>query len=137
MFLPNFVYFSLIKAPNKGGGLRPPPQRGAAFGRPPFVDSLMSCHNRDLVLPQHISCLSTTHVLSWQNTHFVLPQQTYCLAATHILSSQNRGCVLAEQSKIQKTSKAIFQRSCDEFSIQDLTFAWFFGALPMDYPPAG
>merc|ERR1711906_37105 len=86
-----------------------------------------------LVSPQHTPCLSTTHILSWQNTHFVLPQHTSCLATTHILSSQNRGCVLAEQSKNLKTSKAIFQRSCDGFSIQDLTVAWFFGAPPMEY----
>ena len=60
----------------------------SAFGRPPFVDSLMSCHNRDLVLPQHTSCLSTTHILSWQNTH--------CLATTDILSCHNTKCCLIE-----------------------------------------
>ena len=30
-----------VHSQHKGGGLRPPPQRGAAFGRPPFVVSLV------------------------------------------------------------------------------------------------
>ena len=69
-----------VVARHKGGGLRPPPQRGAAFGRPPLwipyvlpqqrsclaTAEILSCHSRDLVLPQH--------------THLVLPQQGSCLA---------------------------------------------------------
>ena len=69
--------------------------REAAFGRlhkgvwrfapPLFVDSLMSCHSRDLVLPQQRSCLATTHILFCRSRDHVLPQHTSCLATTEIL----------------------------------------------------
>jgi len=53
---------------------------GRRFAPPPFVDSLMSCHSRDLVLPQQSFCLATTHILSCHNRDLVLPQQRSCLA---------------------------------------------------------
>ena len=66
-----------VVARHKGGGLRPPPQRGAAFGRPPLwipyvlpqqrsclaTAEILSCHSRDLVLPQHTSGPATTGIL--------------------------------------------------------------------------
>ena len=36
---------------------------------------ILSCHNRDLVLPQHTSCLATTEILSCHNRHCVFPEQ--------------------------------------------------------------
>ena len=48
---------------------------GGASRRPPFVDSFMSCHKRDIVLPQQSSCLATRHILSCHNSDLVLPQQ--------------------------------------------------------------
>ena len=58
-----------VVARDKGGGLRPPPQRGGGRLRrpPPFVVPLslattevLSCHNRHLVLPVHLSCGHTS-----------------------------------------------------------------------------
>ena len=46
----------------------------------PLCGSLMSCHNRGVVLPQQRSCLATAEILSCHNTHLVLPQQGSCLA---------------------------------------------------------
>ncbi len=47
-----------VQSQHKGGGLRPPPQRGAAFGRPPFVDSFVLALNK-----AHVLALNTAHVL--------------------------------------------------------------------------
>ena len=52
-------------APFCGGGRRPPPLCLA-------TREILSCHNRDLVLPQHTSCLATTEILSCHNRHCVL-----------------------------------------------------------------
>ena len=47
-----------VQSQYKGGGLRPPPQRGASFRPPPLVDSFALALNKAYVL-----ALSTAHVL--------------------------------------------------------------------------
>ena len=47
-------------APLCGGGRRPPPLCLA-------TTEILSCHNRDLALPQRTSCLATTETLSCHN----------------------------------------------------------------------
>ena len=49
---------SSVHSQRKGAGLRPPPQRGAAFGRPPFVVSCVFSLSK-----AHILALNTAHVL--------------------------------------------------------------------------
>ena len=39
---------------------------------------ILSCHNRDLVLPQHTSCLATTEILSCHYRHCVFPISERC-----------------------------------------------------------
>ncbi len=93
---------------HKGGGrLRRPP---------PFVDSLMSCHNRDLVLPQQRSCLATTHILSCHNRDLVLPQHTSCLATTEILSCHNRDLVFPQQTQLLCVQHRQFWAKMSEIS---------------------
>ena len=79
------------------------PQRGAAAegGRPPLwrrpkAASLVSCHNRGLVLSQQTSCLATAHILScrdgslcgktrcalWQDKITVVARQKHCCDKT-------------------------------------------------------
>ena len=56
---------ALRAASTKGGGAsrRPPLWIPLCLG----TREILSCHNRDLVLPQHTSCLATTEILSCHN----------------------------------------------------------------------
>ena len=69
---------------HKGGGASRRLHKGArCFPPRHFVDSFISWHKRDLVLPQQRLCFA-------RNAHLVLPQRRSCLATTDIVSFQSR-----------------------------------------------
>ena len=54
--LLHFCSLWLSAPPTPWGGLRPPPQRGVAEGRPPVVSSVLALYNA------HVPALNTAHV---------------------------------------------------------------------------
>ena len=77
-----------VHSQHKGGGLRPPPQRRAAFGRPPFVVSLVLAVNT-----RHILVLRrTTCALLRAKTSALLRRKTWAVlrARTRALLRANR-----------------------------------------------
>ena len=118
--------------------------REAAFGRlhkggrrlrrrPPLwiplclaTTEILSCHNRDLVLPQHTSCLATTEILSCHNRDLVFPQQTQLLCVQH----RQFWAKMSEMTKIIKSHARTVQ-----IWIRDLSFARFFDPDPSKYLP--
>ena len=75
------------------------PQRGAAAegGRPPLwrrpkAASLVSCHNRGLVLSQQTSCLATAHIFSCR-TRYPSRQDTICVSPSSFNMHHPSSCM--------------------------------------------
>ena len=64
----------------KGGGLRPPPQRGAAFGRHPSVVSFVLALNKAhaLALNTHVLRLNKADVLALNKAHDIRLNTKIC-----------------------------------------------------------
>ena len=95
-----------IKESTKGGGAK----RRPPLWRRPKAASFMSCHKRDLVLPQQRSCLATTHILSCHNRHLVSPKKK------HVVSPKNKHVFVCNTDSSPQNVPKVSNRS---FSDQD------------------
>ena len=102
-----FLLCQDVRESTKGRGVK----RGAPLWRrreapPPLclgTREILSCHNRDLVLPQHTSCLATTEILSCHNRDWVFPAQNSS-GSEQILLAQKQAQLVKKTQNVQKLS---------------------------------
>ncbi len=87
----------LVQSQYKGGGLRPPPQRGAAFGHPPFVASFALALNK-----AHVLALSAAHVLRLNKADVL------ALNKAHVLRLNNKICPVFRANAKEAAYQATF-----------------------------
>ena len=87
---------------HKGGGLRPPPQMGTAFGRPPFVVSFVLALNKG-----HFLALNTTHRYGSQ-------QSVLTLDKAHILRLNTRICPVVKATTKETALGRLMRRWREE-----------------------